>query len=65
MDVIYNSRINIWNKEYINKGSNNYMQILSIVQYKGLSECFNESNSVEDNLNTFINGFKNIIKNKM
>ena len=41
LDSITNSKINFWNKEYINKDYNNYKWILKLEYYNGLSECFN------------------------
>ena len=61
LDGINKSKINFWNKEYINKDYNNYKQILKIEYFNGLSECFNGHDLVPDSWNIFINGFKDII----
>ena len=61
LDGISKSKINFWNKEYINKDYNNYKWILKIEYFNGLSECFNGHDLVPDNWNIFINGFKDII----
>lgn len=62
LDSITKSRINFWNKEYINKDYDNYKWILKIEYCNGLSECFNGHDRLPDNWNVFISGFKDIIK---
>lgn len=62
LDSITKSKINFWNKEYINKDYDNYKWILKIEYYNGLSECFNGHDMIPDNWNVFIDGFKNLIK---
>lgn len=62
LDSITKSKINFWNKEYINKDYDNYKWILKIEYYNGLSECFYGHDMIPDNWNVFINGFKNLIK---
>ena len=62
LDSITKSKINFWNKEYINKDYDNYKWILKIEYYNGLSECFNGHDMIPDNWNIFIDGFKNLIK---
>ena len=62
LDSITKSKINFWNKEYINKDYNNYKWILKIEYYNGLSECFNGHDMIPNNWDIFINGFKNLIK---
>lgn len=62
LDGITKSKINFWNKEYINKDYDNYKWILKIEYYNGLSECFNGHDMIPNNWDVFINGFKNIIK---
>ena len=61
LDSITNSKINFWNKEYINKDYDNYTWILKLEYYNGLSECFNGHDMIPLNWNTFIHGFKNFI----
>ena len=61
LDSITNSKINFWNKEYINKDYDNYKWILKLEYYNGLSECFNGHDMIPNNWNIFINGFKNFI----
>ena len=61
LDSITNSKINFWNKEYINKDYDNYKRILKLEYYNGLSECFNGHDMIPHNWNIFINGFKNFI----
>ena len=61
LDSITNSKINFWNKEYINKDYDNYKWILKLEYYNGLSECFNGHDMIPLNWNVFIKGFKNFI----
>ena len=61
LDSITNSKINFWNKEYINKDYDNYKWILKLEYYNGLSECFNGHDMIPLNWNIFIKGFKNFI----
>lgn len=61
LDSITNSKINFWNKEYINKDYDNYKWILKLEYYNGLSECFNGHDMIPLNWNAFIKGFKNFI----
>ena len=62
LDSITKSKINFWNKEYINKDYDNYKWILKIEYYNGLSECFNGHDMIPNNWDMFIDGFKNLIK---
>lgn len=62
LDSITNSKINFWNKEYINKDYNNYKWILKLEYYNGLSECFNGHDMIPNNWDMFIGGFRNLIK---
>lgn len=61
LDSISKSKINFWNKEYINKNYDNYKWILKLEYYNGLSECFNGNDMIPSNWNVFISGFKNLI----
>jgi len=49
LDSITRSKINFWNKEYINRNFNNYKWILKLEYNNGLSECFNGHDMVPDN----------------
>lgn len=62
LDSITKSKINFWNKEYINKDYNNYKWILKLEYYNGLSECFNGHDMIPNNWDMFIGGFRNLIK---
>ncbi len=62
LDSITNSKINFWNKEYINKDYDNYKWILKLEYYNGLSECFNGHDMIPSNWDMFIDGFRNLIK---
>lgn len=61
LDSITKSKINFWNKEYINKDYDNYKWILKLEYYNGLSECFNGHDMIPNNWDIFISGFKNLI----
>ena len=60
LDSITNSKINFWNKEYINKDYDNYKWILKLEYYNGLSECFNGHDMIPSNWDMFIDGFRNL-----
>lgn len=61
IDSITKSKINFWNKEYINKDYDNYKWILKLEYYNGLSECFNGHDMIPNNRDVFISVFKNLI----
>lgn len=61
LDSITKSKINFWNKEYINKNYDNYKWILKLEYYNGLSECFNGIDMIPNNWDVFIKGFKHLI----